>query len=88
MKIIFKKTSLLFKITIFIVIIFFIFTIFYIKKSQKNNRLENNNISPTPTNLPKNLEDKNVRCPADVKQCPNGTYVSRTSPSCSFAPCP
>lgn len=84
-----KKTSLIFKITIFIVIIFFVFIIFCIKKSQKNNRLENNNIFPTPTIIfNKNSKDKKTMCPADVKQCSDGTYVGRIAPSCSFAPCP
>ncbi|MDO8590277.1 MAG: hypothetical protein Q7R69_03360 [bacterium] len=27
-------------------------------------------------------------CTADVKQCPNGTYVSRSGPNCTFAACP
>jgi len=26
-------------------------------------------------------------CPMDAMQCPNGTYVGRTGPQCSFAPC-
>ena len=27
-------------------------------------------------------------CPQDAKVCPNGSYVTRTGPSCSFAACP
>ncbi|MEQ1739088.1 MAG: hypothetical protein ABL884_04195 [Methyloglobulus sp.] len=27
-------------------------------------------------------------CTQDVKLCPDGSYVSRVGPSCSFAPCP
>ncbi len=27
-------------------------------------------------------------CTADAKQCPDGSYVSRTGPNCSFAECP
>ncbi len=27
-------------------------------------------------------------CTADVKQCPDGSYVSRVLPGCGFAPCP
>lgn len=27
-------------------------------------------------------------CPRDVKQCPDGSYVSRSGPHCEFAPCP
>ena len=29
-----------------------------------------------------------IACPADVKQCPDGTYVGRVPPDCSFQPCP
>lgn len=31
---------------------------------------------------------KQVACPQDVKQCPNGGFVSRTGPNCEFSPCP
>lgn len=27
-------------------------------------------------------------CPADARQCPDGTYVGRTGPACEFATCP
>lgn len=27
-------------------------------------------------------------CTADVRQCPDGSYVSRTGPMCEFRPCP
>jgi|688.fasta_scaffold76603_7 hypothetical protein len=27
-------------------------------------------------------------CPRDVRRCPDGSYVSRTGPNCSFPPCP
>ena len=30
----------------------------------------------------------NVACPMDAKQCPDGSYVSRTLPGCNFAACP
>jgi len=41
------------------------------------------------TQFPKEPPSENiVRCPADVKKCPNGSYVGRVAPSCSFAPCP
>ena len=29
-----------------------------------------------------------VVCPADVKLCPDGSYVARVAPSCEFAQCP
>lgn len=46
--------------------------------------------SPSPSSLwfkkPPNPE--NIRCAMDVKRCPDGSYVGRVAPSCSFAPCP
>ena len=36
----------------------------------------------------KPTNNKNVRCTMDVKRCPDGSYVGRVAPSCSFAPCP
>lgn len=32
--------------------------------------------------------DIGVACAADVKECPDGNYVSRVPPECNFAPCP
>lgn len=29
-----------------------------------------------------------VMCTQDAKQCPDGSYVSRSGPACEFAPCP
>lgn len=29
-----------------------------------------------------------VFCTQDVKQCPDGSFVGRVPPDCSFAPCP
>lgn len=48
-----------------------------------------NKASSTPSLLrEESPSDGNVRCPADVKQCPDGSYVSRMPPSCLFASCP
>lgn len=33
-------------------------------------------------------EAEPVFCTMDAKQCPDGSYVGRTGPSCQFAPCP
>ena len=44
---------------------------------------------PIPSLRFKNPKNKNnVRCTMDVRRCPNGSYVGRVAPSCSFAPCP
>lgn len=33
-------------------------------------------------------EDSQKACTEEAKQCPDGSYVSRTGPNCEFAPCP
>jgi len=33
-------------------------------------------------------ETEAVFCAQDVQQCPDGSYVPRVPPSCTFAPCP
>ena len=33
-------------------------------------------------------EEEPVVCTMDVKECPDGSYVSRVAPKCDFAPCP
>ena len=33
-------------------------------------------------------EEEVVMCTADVKECADGSFVSRTAPDCAFAPCP
>lgn len=40
--------------------------------------------SPTPTPLPTD----GVMCPADARECPDGSYVGRVGPRCDFAQCP
>jgi hypothetical protein len=37
---------------------------------------------------PSSTKDEGVACPADVKQCADGSFVSRTAPRCAFAACP
>ena len=44
--------------------------------------------SPSPLRFKPPPNPKNVRCAMDVKGCPDGSYVGRVPPSCSFAPCP
>ncbi len=34
------------------------------------------------------LPSEPISCPADAKQCPDGSYVGRVSPNCEFAACP
>lgn len=36
----------------------------------------------------KDIDLKGGACPTDVKQCPDGSYVSRVAPNCEFAACP
>ena len=38
---------------------------------------------------PPSMSDDAIVCQADVKQCPDGSYVSRNPDNgCAFAPCP
>lgn len=32
--------------------------------------------------------DDSTFCTADVKECPDGSFVSRSGPDCAFAECP
>ena len=43
-------------------------------------------LTPTPTSTP--TPTAPPPCLADAKQCPDGTYVVRQSPTCEFTPCP
>jgi hypothetical protein len=41
------------------------------------------------TNPPKPIDlSDGVVCTMDVRECPDGTFVSRTGPDCAFAACP
>lgn len=33
-------------------------------------------------------EGDTVMCAADVRECPDGSFVERVAPSCDFAACP
>ena len=44
--------------------------------------------SPQQPNLPLPIPDKPVACTMDAKQCPDGSYVGRVAPDCTFAACP
>lgn len=35
----------------------------------------------------KTTPPKEIACTQEAKQCPDGSYVSRTGPNCAFAPC-
>lgn len=78
-------------LTILGTLIIFILIIFYFKKNTLNKiPVNSDKISPPIPSLwfKKPTNNKNVRCTMDVKQCPDGSYVGRVAPSCSFAPCP
>lgn len=47
-------------------------------------------VSPSSEPLPlkKPIDKDGVVCAMDVKKCPDGSYVGRVAPLCSFAPCP
>lgn len=85
--------SLMHKRTLIILIIIsvIILLVVYISRSKEINQFPAppTKTVPSPTlwfKKPPNPD--NVRCPMDVTQCPDGSYVGRIAPSCSFAPCP
>lgn len=45
------------------------------------------NLPGTPPAIPP-APDDGVACTMDAMQCPDGSFVGRVPPSCSFAPCP
>jgi Tfp pilus assembly protein PilE len=47
-------------------------------KSETNSNIQN----------PNDRNGNQVVCAQDAKQCPNGSYVGRTGPTCDFAECP
>jgi hypothetical protein len=44
-------------------------------------------INPVQT-LPTKTNPSPIACTQEAKQCPDGSYVSRTGPNCEFAACP
>ncbi len=49
----------------------------------------NMGVADTPMpDEPCEKEEEAVACAMDVKECPDGSYVSRIPPKCNFAPCP
>jgi len=64
---------------------------FYFKNTASNiipSNLNKPTLPPSPSLIKKSIKKSDVRCTADVRRCPNGSYVGRVAPSCSFAPCP
>lgn len=46
-------------------------------------------VAQPPGTIPPDVPpEEPVFCTADVKECPDGSYVSRVQPDCDFAPCP
>jgi len=72
-----------------IVIIFWIFaTPSHVDKGVNKSRFQKYNESkPQLIIKNQNPDINNIRCPADVRQCSDGTYVGRIAPNCSFALC-
>jgi len=75
-----KRVKYIF-LTFIILLIFSLLSSFYLKINS------NSVATPIPTGS-KSINKDVVRCTMDVKQCPDGSYVGRVAPSCSFAPCP
>ncbi|MFC1727571.1 hypothetical protein ACFL0Y_03540 [Patescibacteria group bacterium] len=78
-------------LTILVLLIIILIITFYLKNNMSDAvPAIIDKTSPSPPSLrfknPPNPE--NVRCAADVRQCPDGSYVGRVAPLCSFVPCP
>lgn len=67
------------KINYLLIILLLIVSIFLILQPKSTTTLNNK--------VPRDVLDLNKKCPADVKQCPDGSYVGRISPNCDFAQC-
>jgi len=81
-----KRTSIIFMVSLLIILL----AAFYLKNKgiiQFPVFIKGATSSPLLW-FKKPLDKDSVRCTADVKQCPDGSYVGRIAPACSFAPCP
>lgn len=56
--------------------------------NQGNNNPSNNGNGGNSANGNAVGNGNQVFCTQDVKECPDGSYVSRVPPTCEFAPCP
>ncbi|MBU3978708.1 hypothetical protein KJ980_04125 [Patescibacteria group bacterium] len=75
----FEKYSWIKPISIFIILLItLILSIYYLFQTNNSTLTIKNSISPTTSS---------IACPADAKQCSDGTWVPRTGPKCEFV-CP
>lgn len=49
---------------------------------------QNGTVATVGTSTQAGTDTGEIVCPADVRLCPDGSYVGRTGPDCEFAPCP
>ena len=87
-----KKQNLLIALSgvviILIVVLLYILLTFNHSAENANQSTFQDNSSKPNLIIENQLEDANsVRCPADVKKCLDGSYVSRIPPDCTFALC-
>lgn len=57
-------------------------------KNMKNISKTNGTDNANDLNIGRAEEYKSKICTQEAKQCPDGSYVSRTGPDCEFALCP
>lgn len=76
-----KKIPTIFGLIILIIVISLV-GISVLIKGKNNNKDDSISLN----NLEKENED--IFCTQEMKQCSDGSYVSRTGPSCNFAECP
>lgn len=52
--------------------------------SQQNNQAQ----TPAVSQEQNTIQNQQTVCTQEAKQCPDGSFVSRTGPNCDFAECP
>lgn len=60
---------------------------FFMSRSElSSSKISTPPASPTQSKL--SPDENAVRCTMEVRKCPDGSYVGRVAPNCSFASCP
>lgn len=81
----YRKIFLFIGVIICILIVLGLFLSFFSTETKNTGGV----VSQQPEEIPTNEDPSiGVFCTADVRICPDGSYVSRQAPSCAFAACP
>jgi hypothetical protein len=88
-----RKKSTCILLTLFSLLVILSFVVIKIifvgnsKTLQPNNENGQTDSQQLKLKVEPTIDEDVVRCPADVKKCPDGSYVSRIPPNCTFALC-